>query len=69
MYLSGSGKVKIQRDQVLVSTGDVVIVPPHTHHELAADEQGVGLDAIAVLQAGTKTYLPNGEELELPWAA
>jgi quercetin dioxygenase-like cupin family protein len=53
---------------VLVSSGDVVIVPPHTHHELAADERGEGLDAIAVLPAGTKTYLPNGEELELPWA-
>jgi quercetin dioxygenase-like cupin family protein len=69
VILSGSGKVKIKGDQVLVSSGDVVIVPPRTHHELVADEQGEGLDAIAVLPAGTKTYLPNGEELELPWAA
>src|SRR5215471_2564810 len=66
VILSGSGISKIQGDQVLVSSGDVVIVPPHARHVLAADERGEGLDAIAVLPAGTKTYLPNGEELELP---
>ena len=59
VILSGSGKVKIQGDQVLVSSGDVVIVPPRTHHELAADEQGEGLDAIAVLPAGTKNNIPS----------
>ncbi len=68
IVLTGSGKVKIQGDEVTVSSGDVAIVPPSMRHELAADEQGEGLDAIAVLPAGTKTYLPNGEELELPWA-
>jgi quercetin dioxygenase-like cupin family protein len=60
--------VKIEGDEVAVSTGDFAILPPLRHHELAADEQGEGLDAIAALPAGTKTYLPNGEELELPWA-
>ena len=69
VILSGSGKVKIQGDQVVVSSVDVVIVPPHTHHKLAADEQGQGLDAMAALPAGTKTDLPNGEKLELPWAS
>jgi quercetin dioxygenase-like cupin family protein len=42
VILSGSGKVKIQGNQVLASSGDVVIVPSHTHHELAADDQGRG---------------------------
>ncbi len=68
VILSGSGKLTIEGDQVAVSSRDVAIVPPLVRHELAADEQGEGLDAIAVLLAGTKTYLPNGEEIELPWA-
>ena len=68
VILSGSGKVKVEGNEVAVSSGDVAIVPPLTHHELSADEQGDGLDTIAVLPAGTKTYLPNGEELALPWA-
>ncbi len=68
VILSGSGKVKMEGQEVAVSSRDVAIVPPLMHHELVADEQGEGLDAIAVLPAGTRTYLPNGEELELPWA-
>jgi len=69
VILSGSGKVKVEGAEVAVSSRDVVIVPPLTHHELSADKQSEGLDVIAVLPAGTKTYLPNGEELELPWAS
>jgi quercetin dioxygenase-like cupin family protein len=68
VILSGSGRVKIEGNEVAVSSRDVAIVPPLVRHELVADNQGEGLDAIAVLPAGTKTYLPNGEELELPWA-
>jgi quercetin dioxygenase-like cupin family protein len=68
VILSGTGKVRIEADEVSISSGDVAILPPLRHHELAADERGEGLDAIAVLPAGTKTYRPNGEELELPWA-
>jgi len=69
VILSGSGKVKVEEDEVAVSSGDVAIVPPHVRHELSADEGGEGIDAIAVLLAGTKTYLPDGQELDLPWAA
>jgi mannose-6-phosphate isomerase-like protein (cupin superfamily) len=55
-------------EQVEVSPGDVVIVPPNTLHQLLGPADGEPLDAVAVMPLGTRTFLPDGEELQAPWA-
>lgn len=51
-----------------VSEGDVVIVPARKLHQLFGPLDGEPLDAIAVMPLGTRTFLPDGEELQAPWA-
>lgn len=55
-------------EQVDVSPGDVLIVPPNKLHQLFGPADGEPLDAIAVMPIGTRTFLPDGEELQAPWA-
>ena len=55
-------------EQVEVSAGDVVIVPARKLHQLFGPTDGAPLDAIAVMPLGTRTFLPDGEELQAPWA-
>jgi quercetin dioxygenase-like cupin family protein len=47
--------------------GDVIVAPARTVHEVHADD-GVECEWIAALPTGTKTFRPDGSELEIPWA-
>ena len=47
--------------------GDTIIARLGKVHEIVADE-GVTVEWIAALPAGTKTFRPDGSELEIPWA-
>jgi quercetin dioxygenase-like cupin family protein len=68
VVLAGSGSASMDGEQVEVSPGDVVIVPAQELHQLFGPADGEPLDAIAVMPLGTRTFLPDGEELEAPWA-
>ena len=68
MVLAGSGSASMDGEQVEVSPGDVVIVPARKLHQLFGPADGEPLDAIAVMPLGTRTFLPDGEELQAPWA-
>jgi mannose-6-phosphate isomerase-like protein (cupin superfamily) len=68
VVLAGSGSASMDGDQVDISPGDVVIVPARTLHQLFGPAAGEPLDAIASMPLGTRTFLPDGEELQAPWA-
>jgi quercetin dioxygenase-like cupin family protein len=68
VVLAGSGSASMDGEQVEVSPGDVLIVPPNKVHQLLGPADGEPLDAIAVMPIGTRTFLPDGEELQAPWA-
>lgn len=68
VVLAGSGSASMDGEQVDVSPGDVLIVPPNKLHQLFGPADGEPLDAIAVMPIGTRTFLPDGEELQAPWA-
>jgi quercetin dioxygenase-like cupin family protein len=68
VVLAGSGSASMDGEQVEVSPGDVLIVPPKTLHQLHGPAEGEPLDAIAVMPIGTRTFLPDGEELQAPWS-
>jgi quercetin dioxygenase-like cupin family protein len=68
VVLSGSGSASMDGEQMDVSPGDVLIVPPNKLHQLFGPADGEPLDAIAVMPIGTRTFLPDGEELQAPWA-
>jgi mannose-6-phosphate isomerase-like protein (cupin superfamily) len=68
VVLAGSGSASMDGEQVGVSPGDVVIVPARKLHQLFGPADGEPLDAIAVMPLGTRTFLPDGEELQAPWA-
>jgi quercetin dioxygenase-like cupin family protein len=68
VILAGSGSASIGSERVEVAPGDVVIVPANTLHQLFGPADGQPLDAIAAMPLGTRTFLPDGEELQAPWA-
>jgi quercetin dioxygenase-like cupin family protein len=68
VVLAGSGRVTMDGEEVEVWAGDVVIVPAGKLHRLFGPADGEPLDAIAVMPLGTRTFLPDGEELQAPWA-
>jgi quercetin dioxygenase-like cupin family protein len=65
--IRGSGSASLNRERVIIAPGDVLIVPPNTPHQLSATG-GETLDGLAVMPLGTRTFTPDGEELETPWA-
>jgi quercetin dioxygenase-like cupin family protein len=68
VVLSGSGSASMEGERVELAPGDVVIVPARKLHQLFGPAAGEPLDAIAVMPLGTRTFLPDGEELQAPWA-
>jgi quercetin dioxygenase-like cupin family protein len=68
VVLAGSGSASMDGEQIEVSLGDVLIVPSNKLHQLFGPPHGEPLDAIAVMPIGTRTFLPDGEELQAPWA-
>jgi quercetin dioxygenase-like cupin family protein len=68
VVLSGSGTVREGAgDAVRFSAGDTIIAPAGSVHEIVADK-GVAVEWIAALPLGTRTFRPDGSELEIPWA-
>ena len=68
VVLRGTGVVREQDGpEERFAAGDVIVAPARTVHEVRADE-GVECEWIAALPAGTKTFRPDGSELEIPWA-
>jgi quercetin dioxygenase-like cupin family protein len=63
VVLAGRGRYTIGDDAIEVSTGDVVLVPVPTG-VIHAFEAAEDFDAIAVFAAGTKTFAPDGNEME-----
>ena len=61
VVLAGCGRYTIGDDAIEVSAGDVVLVPKGVIHAFEAAEN---LDAIAVFAAGTKTFAPDGSEMD-----
>lgn len=68
VVLAGSGSASMGGEHVELSPGDVVIVPANTLHQLDGPADGEPLDAVAAMPLGTRTFLPDGEELQAPWA-
>lgn len=68
VIVSGTGRV-IEEDgsEHAFGPGDTITAPPGLVHELRADE-GVAVEWIACMPAGTKTLRPDGTELTTPWA-
>jgi len=66
VVLSGSGRATVDGEELPLAAGDVLIAPANVVHQLVAG--GETLDAIAVMPLGTRTFLPDGEELIAPWA-
>ncbi|MBA3841894.1 MAG: cupin domain-containing protein [Actinobacteria bacterium] len=68
VILSGTGRV-IEEDgnEFAFGPGDTIYAPPGFVHELLADE-GVAVEWIACMPAGTKTLRSDGTELTTPWA-
>jgi quercetin dioxygenase-like cupin family protein len=68
VIVSGTGRV-VEEDgtEFAFGPGDTITAPPNFVHELRADD-GVAVEWIACMPAGTKTMLPDGTELSTPWA-
>lgn len=64
VLLRGSAQATIGTDELGVEAGDVLIIPAGNVHTFAA-LGGERLEAIGIAPAGTRTFLPNGEELPL----
>jgi quercetin dioxygenase-like cupin family protein len=68
VIVSGTGTFTDENGQVQAfGPGDTVHAPAGVVHELRADE-GVAVEWIACMPAGTKTFKPDGELLTTPWA-
>jgi quercetin dioxygenase-like cupin family protein len=61
VLLTGSGRYIIGDETTEVFAGDVVLVPVGVIHAFEAVEES---EAIGVFPAGTKTFAPDGSELE-----
>jgi quercetin dioxygenase-like cupin family protein len=48
----------------VVEAGDVLVLPPNTVHAFVALGDKT-LEAIGITPAGTRTFLPDGQELQL----
>jgi uncharacterized RmlC-like cupin family protein len=67
VVLAGPGSAALDGTRVDVAPGDVLIVPSFLPHQLFGGD-GATLECMAVMPIGTRTFLPNGEELHAPWA-
>lgn len=60
LFISGGGRYTIGDETVIVSTGDVVLVPTGVVNSFEASEH---TDAVGVLPSGAKTFAPDGTEV------
>ena len=67
VVLAGSAKLTIEGEAFSLGPGDVAIAPPDVLHQLINDGSEP-LDALAAMPLGTRTFLPDGEELQAPWS-
>jgi hypothetical protein len=63
----GTGQCRPRRNASRCRSGDVLIVPSFLPHQLFGGD-GATLECMAVMQIGSRAFLPNGEELHPPWA-
>ena len=64
VFLAGSARGVIGDDEYQITAGDVLLIPPGIIHSFEATGGGT-LDAIGITPTGTRTFRPDGEELEL----
>jgi quercetin dioxygenase-like cupin family protein len=68
VILSGTGRFSEEdATEHAFGPGDTLFAPAGVVHELRADD-GVAVEWIACMPAGTKTMTPDGGELTTPWA-
>jgi uncharacterized RmlC-like cupin family protein len=64
--LSGSGRVIVGDDEVVVTRRDVVVAPAHIPHRVCAAPKE-GLDTLVAMPATVRSFRPDGSEMETPW--
>ena len=50
--------------EYVIHAGDVLLIPPHAVHSFQATGGGT-LEAIGITPSGTRTFRPDGAELQL----
>lgn len=64
VFLAGSARGVVGEDEYRLDAGDVLLIPPGVVHSFEATGSRT-LEAIGITPAGTRTYRPDGQELEL----
>jgi quercetin dioxygenase-like cupin family protein len=67
VVLRGSGVLVEDNIPQRFSSGDVLIVPARTVHEIVADAANT-YEAIVAMPIQTRHFTPQGHEMHLPWA-
>ena len=64
VFLAGSARGVVAEAEYDIHAGDVLLIPPHTVHSFEATGGGT-LEAIGITPSGTRTFRPDGVELQL----
>jgi len=66
VVLAGSATLTIDGQELSLGPGDTAIAPARVRHRFVNTGSGP-LDVLAAMPLGTRTFLPDGEELHAPW--
>lgn len=64
VFLAGSARGMVGETEYDIHAGDVLLIPPHAVHSFQATGGGT-LEAIGITPSGTRTFRPDGAELQL----
>jgi quercetin dioxygenase-like cupin family protein len=64
VFLAGSARGIVGGTEYRIQAGDVLLIPPHAVHSFEATGGGT-LEAIGITPSGTRTFRPDGQELQL----
>lgn len=64
LFLKGSGHATVGDSDVRFQTGDTLILPPDTVHQIFAETE---CELVAAMPIGGTVALPDGTPIDLPW--
>ena len=66
VILRGTGRARIEDEEIAYAPGDTLILPAGRLHQLFADTDG---EQLVAMPLGSRITAPDGGVLDLPWRA